>query len=185
MSLIERTVQSSDLSRNPAAVFEAVEQGPVTITRRDGESLVLTMSGQAETEREGLRLAAAVVAASLALSEEPLPERLRDPFPWVEFLNEGDGQAFAVEVVRIARACASVGHFDRLVLTVHAWRATAEAIAGGYTPDDELDWLQAQEPAAQPQRGEAPPETPATARRSRRGGRSTKTGRFVGGSDRS
>jgi hypothetical protein len=45
-SLIPQTVHSSDLSRNSAAVFKAVDQGPVTITRRDGEALILTCESQ-------------------------------------------------------------------------------------------------------------------------------------------
>ena len=40
----------------------------------------------------------------------------------------------------VARACASVGQFERLLISIHAWESTATAIAAGYT-DDELDWL--------------------------------------------
>ena len=41
----------------------------------------------------------------------------------------------------MARACASVSRFDRLVLTMKAWHSTAEAIAAGYTHDDDVEWL--------------------------------------------
>ena len=46
MATITRTVRSSELSRNSREVFEAADQGPVLITRRDGDSLVLTKASQ-------------------------------------------------------------------------------------------------------------------------------------------
>lgn len=51
-AVVIRTVQSSELSRNPASVFEAADLGPVTITRRDGESLVLARSSDVARQRE-------------------------------------------------------------------------------------------------------------------------------------
>lgn len=140
-AVVVRTVQSSELSRNPASVFEAADLGPVTITRRDGESLVLARSSDVARQREGLELAAHLVVASLAPGNVPFEERLRGPFPWVEFLSPDDREQFAREVVDVARACAAVSRFDRLLLTLKAWHSTAEAIAAGYTHNDALEWL--------------------------------------------
>jgi PHD/YefM family antitoxin component YafN of YafNO toxin-antitoxin module len=145
-AVVSRTVQSSDLSRNPASVFAAADEGPVTITRRDGEALVLARASDVDKERQGLELAAQLVAASLAPADVPFVERLRGPFPWLEFLSQQHREQFAAEIVDVARACAAVSRFDRLLVTLAAWRATAEAIAAGYTSDDELEWLD--EPAA-------------------------------------
>lgn len=147
--MVSRAVQSSELSRNPAAVFRAVEDGPVTITRRDGESLVLAKSSDVEFQRRGLELAAQLVAASLS-SDAPFVDRLRGPFPWVEFLAPQDRDTFAQEVVDVARACAAVSRFERLLLTLRAWQSTAEAIAAGTNRDDELDWLDEPHPVANP-----------------------------------
>src|SRR5665811_1943196 len=97
--VISRTVQSSELSRNSAAVFKAVDQGPVTITRRDGETLILTKESDLAHERQGLELAAHLVAASLAPDDVPFVNRLRGPFPWVEFFSPADREAFAQETV--------------------------------------------------------------------------------------
>jgi PHD/YefM family antitoxin component YafN of YafNO toxin-antitoxin module len=140
-AVVPQTVQSSDLSRNPASVFAAADRGPVTITRRDGESLILSKASEVEFQRRGLELAAQLVAASLAPAERPFSERLRAPFPWVEFLKPEDRELFAQEIVDVARACASVSRFDRLLLTLEAWRSTAEALAEGFTPDDQLMWI--------------------------------------------
>lgn len=138
---VSRSVRSSELSRNPAAVFKAAEDGPVTITRRDGESLVLTKSSDAKRQRAGLELAAHLVAASLSPEDQPFEERLRLPFPWTEFLTAEDRATFAKEVVDVARACAAVSQFDHLLVTIKAWQSTAEALASGYTADEDLDWL--------------------------------------------
>lgn len=150
MATTPRSVRSSELSRNSREVFKAADEGPVLITRRDGDPLVLTRASQAERDREGLELAAALVAASLAPEDRPFVERLHQPFPWLAFLSSTDQEAFASEAVQVARACAAVAHFDRLLLTIRAWKATAEEVAIGYTPHDELEWLDAAEPVADP-----------------------------------
>ena len=140
-AVVHRSVKSSELSRNSAAVFAAAEEGPVDITRRDGEGFVLTKASYADGERRALRVATDVVSASLAESGQPLGERLRQQFPWVEFLAADDRARFAEEIVDLTRACAAVGQFSRLLVVFDAWRSTAEAIAAGYTPDADLDWL--------------------------------------------
>ncbi len=149
-AVISRTVQSSELSRNSASVFKAVDQGPVIITRRDGETLILTKESDLANQREGLDLAAHLVAASLAPNDVPFVDRLRGPFPWVEFFSPSDREAFAQEIVDVARACATMSRFDRLLVTVGAWHSTAQAIADGYTPDEDLEWLDVPEPVADP-----------------------------------
>lgn len=140
--ILSRTVQSSELSRNAAEVFRAVEDGPVIISRRDGEPLILSKASEVSRQQAGIHLAAQLVAVSLAPGNVPFAQQLREPFPWVEFLRQSDQDAFAQEIVDVARACASVSRFDRLLLTVQAWRDTAEAVAAGYTADDDLDWLE-------------------------------------------
>ena len=145
-----RTVQSSELSRSPASVFAAADEGPVTITRRDGEALVLTRASAVEHQRLGLQLAAQLIAASLADSSTPFLDRLRVPFPWLEFLSSPDRASFAAEVVDVARACAAVSQFDRLLEVLTAWRSTAEAVAAGYTRDEDLTWISEPAPVADP-----------------------------------
>ncbi|MCF6746255.1 type II toxin-antitoxin system Phd/YefM family antitoxin [Blastococcus sp. KM273128] len=142
---VRRTVQSSELSRNPAGVFAAAEQGPVNITRRDGENFVLARSEDVDRERRAFAVAANLIAASLNQSGRSLGERLRQPFPWVQFLEPDDRERFAAEIIEVARACAAVGQFGPVLVTLAAWHSTAEAIAAGYTRDEDLDWLE--EPA--------------------------------------
>lgn len=140
-SLLRRVVQSSELSRNPAAVFAAAEDGPVDVTRRDGEDLVLMSASRAAGERQALSIAAELVAASTSQDGRALVDRLRQPFPWLEFLAPEDRERFTREIVDVTRACASVGEYSRLLAAFSAWHSTAEAIAHGYTPDEALEWL--------------------------------------------
>ena len=146
-------MQSSELSRNSAAVFAAAEQGPVDITRRDGEGFVLLRAADAAKERQALAVAAEFVTASLSTSEEALSERLRGPFPWVEFLSPSARAAFAEELLAVTRACAAVGQFRPLLVTFEAGRSTAEAIAAGYPPDSDLPWLNDGVRVADPRHG--------------------------------
>lgn len=140
-SVIHRSVQSSELSRNSAAVFAAAEEGPVDITRRDGADFVLTLASDVARERRAVEIAASLVGASLSEEGASLADRLRLPFPWVEFLSAEARQRFADEIVSVTRACAAVGEFTRLLVVFEAWRSSAEAIAHGFTADEDLEWL--------------------------------------------
>ncbi|WP_423185122.1 hypothetical protein [Arthrobacter sp. NyZ413] len=61
---------------------------------------------------------------------------------------------FATEIVEVARACAAVSSFERLFVVLAEWRATAEAVAAGYTPDDQLEWPDDSETVSHPRAGE-------------------------------
>lgn len=135
------TVQSSELSRNSAAVFAAAELGPVNISRRDGVDLVLARAGDVEDERRAVRIASDLVFASLTDTGVSLVERLRRQIPWVEFLSGPDRERFAEEIMDVTRACAEVAQYRRLLITFEAWRSTAVSVASGYTRDEDLDWL--------------------------------------------
>lgn len=130
--MAHRSVQSSELSRNSAAA----EKGPVDITRRDGEDFVLLLASEVARDRRAVAIAASLVGASLATGEAPMTDRLRQPFPWIEFLSPDAREQFADEIVSVTRACAAIGQFTRLLVVFEAWRSSAEAIANGYTPDD-------------------------------------------------
>ena len=51
-------------------------------------------------------------------------------------------EAFARDIVAITSVCASVACFDKALITLRAWRSTAEAITAGCTRDDQLDWIE-------------------------------------------
>lgn len=150
---IEHTVQSSELSRNSAAVFAAAESGPVAITRRDGEGFVLLRARDVAEEQKALRVAFDVLLATLPQDASPIEQQMLRQFPWLQFLTPERREEFADEMVATARACASVGRFSRLLTVYASWYSTAEALAAGITPDDDLDWLDEPEPVGDPRAG--------------------------------
>ena len=139
--VVHRSVQSSELSRNPAAVFAAAEEGPINITRRDGEDFVLSLASAVAQERRAVQIAADLMWASLDTCGAPLAERLRQPFPWIEFLTPEARDQFAEEIISVTRACGAIAEFTRVLVVFDAWRSSAEAIARGYIPDGDLHWL--------------------------------------------
>ena len=139
---VQQTATFSDLLRSPKDVVGAAERGEVTITRRDGEDLVLTTAVSARRNRDGLALASNIIAAAVAVWPESFADRLRVPFPWMTFLSDEEQEMFATELVDLSRACAAVHQFDRLAIAIHAWQSTAEAYAAGVPRGGgDVDWL--------------------------------------------
>lgn len=138
---VSRHATSEDLSRNPTQVFCSADEGPVTISRRDGEQLTLLPSRTIEREHEAFKLVANLAAAALGADGASLPGRLLAHFSWLGFLPIEQREQFSAEIVETTRACASINNFDRLFVVLTEWKATAEAVASGFTPDTELDWL--------------------------------------------
>lgn len=112
--MIEQRVRFSDLSRDSKAVAQAVERGPVTITCRDGEALVLMRKSEADADRVGLALASQIIAVAMTDRPGSFAARLRGPFPWMLFLSEAAQERFAAELVETARACTSVARSEPL-----------------------------------------------------------------------
>lgn len=138
--MLTQTARFSDLSRDSKAVAAATDHGAVTITRRDGEDLILERASVVAHRRAGLQLAAQIVAAAVSEWPDSFAECLKAPFPWIRFLPESYREKFATELVEVARACAAVSVFDDLATTIHAWQSTAEAYAAGLV-GIEPEWL--------------------------------------------
>lgn len=132
--------QSSELSRNSAAVFAAAERGPVEVTRRDGESLVL-MSATESRAREKLFEIASQMVAVATDEQGTLVDRMADRFPWMYALNTTDRDTCARDLVRAARAAFTTRQAHLAVAEVSAWRSTAEAVAAGLR-NGPLEWLE-------------------------------------------
>ena len=131
----------SDLSRHSARVFRSADQGPVEVTRRDGESFVLTRKSEYDEHFTALTVAADLIAASLAPEDVPFEKRLEDRFPWLRFLSATDQTLFAREIIDVARSCAAVHNFSPFLVELTEWQRTAAASAAGFTPAPDLEWL--------------------------------------------
>jgi hypothetical protein len=132
-------VKSSELSRNSAEVFAAAEQGPVEVTRRDGETLVLTTKREASAHERVLEVAAQLIAASLD-DRGTLVDRLAQPFPWIKLLSIEDQAACAKEIIDTARGAFTVKQPLLILSTINGWQNTAAAVAAGWGTI-EHEWL--------------------------------------------
>lgn len=133
------TRRSSDLSKHSAEVFAEAEDHPVTVTRRDGEDLVLMSRREAEGRNRMLEFAAQLIGVAVD-DDGPLAERMSKPFPWMLALSEQDRENCAQNLVDAARASFSTDQPHRVLAEVNAWRETATALAAGLGGDD-VEWL--------------------------------------------
>lgn len=131
--------KSSDLSKHSAQVFAEAEDHPVTVTRRDGESLVLMSQREADAQAELLHIADALIAVSL--QRGPLPERMANHYPWMFALSASDREACARDLLDAARASFATQQPHLAVSLLRSWRETAAAIAAGLGRQ-QLEWLE-------------------------------------------
>lgn len=134
------TRRSSDLSKRSAEVFAEAEDHPVTVTRRDGEALVLMSQREAEARAQLLQLAAQLVTAALD-GDGPIEERLAGLFPWMLALSPDGRAACARALVDAARASFATGQPHLAVAELTSWRETAAALAAGLDAAP-VEWLE-------------------------------------------
>lgn len=132
------TRRSSDLSKHPAEVFAEAEDHPVTVTRRDGESLVLMSQREADARAELLQIAATLI--SVTLEDGPLSERMASRYSWMYALSSHDREQCARDLVDAARASFATQQPHLAIARFTSWRETATAIAAGLGSQP-VDWL--------------------------------------------
>lgn len=134
------TRRSSDLSKHSAEVFAEAEQHPVTVTRRDGESLVLMSQREADARAELLNIAATLI--TVTLEDGPLVERMTSRYPWMYALDAMDREQCAHDLIDAARASFATHQPYLAVAQLTSWRETATAIAAGLGTQP-VEWLTA------------------------------------------
>lgn len=134
--------RSSDLSKHSAEVFAEAEDHPVTVTRRDGEPLVLMSQRENDARAELLHIAANLVTVSL--EDGPLAERMAARYPWMYALAPEDRDRCAHDLVDAARASFATQQPHLAIARLTSWRETATAIAAGLGTGP-VDWLEEDE----------------------------------------
>ena len=132
------TRRSSDLSKHSAEVFAEAEDHPVTVTRRDGETLVLMSQREADARAELLHIAATLI--SVTLEDGPLTERMASRYPWMYALSAQDREQCARDLIDAARASFSTQQPHLAIAQLTSWRETATAIAAGLGTQP-VEWL--------------------------------------------
>lgn len=143
-----RTRRSSDLSKHSAEVFAEAENHPVTVTRRDGEALVLMSQREAEGRARLLEFAAQLITVTLD-DNGSLAERMSKAFPWMLALSPTDRDTCAQDLVDAARASFSTDQPHLAIAELTSWKETASAIAAGLGSTD-LEWLDGDDTVERP-----------------------------------
>jgi hypothetical protein len=140
MSKLIEQVQSSELSRNPLKVFSAAEKTPVTVTRRDGEDLVLTSKSQATSRNEFFEFTAKIVVASCG-ENGTLTERMAGQFPWMLVFDDAGQNQCSKDLVDAALVSMTTHQTQHALIELSSWKDTAEALSAGWfdEPDELLD----------------------------------------------
>jgi len=138
------TRRSSDLSKHSAEVFAEAEEHPVTVTRRDGESLVLMSQREADARAELLHIASTLI--TVTLEDGPLTERMASLYPWMYALSAQDRDECARDLIDAARASFSTQQPHLAIARLTSWRETATAIAAGLDSQP-VEWLEANDDA--------------------------------------
>lgn len=132
------TRRSSDLSKHSAEVFAEAENHPITVTRRDGESLVLMSQREADARAELLNIAGTLI--TVALENGPLSERMASRYPWMYALNQQDREECTRDLIDTARASFATQQPHLAIARLTSWRETATAIAAGLG-SQQVEWL--------------------------------------------
>lgn len=142
------TRRSSDLSKHSAEVFAEAEHHPVTVTRRDGEALVLMSQREAEGRSRLLDFAAQLITVTLDESGS-LAARMTKAFPWMLALSPADRETCAQDLVDAARASFSTNQPHLAISELTSWKETATAIAAGLG-SAEAEWFDNDETVERP-----------------------------------
>lgn len=140
--------KSSDLSKHSAEVFAAAEREPISISRRDGESMVL-LTESAAAEQEALLDVAAHLLAAITTVEGPVEAQLAHAFPWMHALSPAHQAECAHQLLHLAQAALSTGKSTRFFIELESWRESAMAISAGWDKA-ETEWLQTPAPVGKP-----------------------------------
>lgn len=112
----------------------------MTVTRRDGETLVLMSQREAEGRSRLLNFAAQLITVTLD-DQGTLAERMAKVLPWMLALSPTDRDTCAQELVDAARASFSTDQPHLAIAELTSWKETATALAAGLGPVD-LEWLE-------------------------------------------
>jgi hypothetical protein len=143
------TATMTELLRMPRDVVARTEAGAVRITRRDAADLILLRADDLEQVQQGAALVLRIARAALSHGGDMLAG-LRSLYPWTALLSESAMARFAAEMDKLVWSSAELGHFGQLIHTFASWQGTAEALADGMRPDEELTWLDLDEVADVP-----------------------------------
>lgn len=127
------TATFTELLRTPKTVLEHVDEGPVRITRRDGDDLVILRGDELDTLEQGVAFSSVLLRAIGRHSGDAVAA-VRELYAWTTQLADHEVSEYAAEMERLVYAASELGRFERLLRAQSNWRETALAYAEGYRP---------------------------------------------------
>ena len=101
----------------------------MTLTRRDGEALVLMSQREADNRSRMLQLAAQLIKV-VTDDNGPLTERMSKAFPWM-LASPGDRAICTQDLIDAARASFSTDQSHLVLAKLTSWKETATPSAAG------------------------------------------------------
>jgi hypothetical protein len=128
-------VTLSELINHPkdtVARLRASRRRALRLTRRDDEDLLLTTAARAEQDAEVVAAATRVLAAVLrdpGIRAQPLPNLIRDAFPWVDLLSAEEVEEFVSELAAAFEVALELESSAPVVAVLDQWKDAAAAHA--------------------------------------------------------
>lgn len=128
-------VTLSELVNHPkdtVARLRASRRRAMRLTRRDDEDLLLTTAARAEQDAEVVAAATRMLAAVLrdpAFRAQPLPNLVRDAFPWVGLLSADEVEEFVTELAAAFEVALDLESSAPVVSVLNDWKDAAAAHA--------------------------------------------------------
>lgn len=128
----------TDLLRKPKEVLAHIDQGPVRITRRDGDDLVILRGHDLDVLESGVALSSRLIRA-IGRNKGGVEAALTDLFAWTGEFTPRELAAYAAEIEQLVYAASELGTFERLLRAQQEWQETARAYAVGMRPVEPIE----------------------------------------------
>lgn len=129
----------TELLRRPRDVVALTDEGPVHITRRDADDLILMRADDLEQQEKGIALASSLLRATLS-SDGNLTTAFDSLYPWFALLSAVEQKNCIDDVSKHLWSAADLGTYGTLLSRVTGWRTTAEGYASGATAQADFRW---------------------------------------------
>lgn len=129
----------TELLRRPRDVVAKTDDGPVHITRRDADDLILMRADDLDQQERGIAAASGLLRATLR-SDGDLTAAFDSLYPWFALLSPVEQKACVDDVSKQLWSAADLGSYGALLRQVTDWRTTAEGYAAGKTTPADIQW---------------------------------------------
>ncbi|MBD0024006.1 hypothetical protein GII33_01060 [Gordonia pseudamarae] len=137
--MVAATETFTELLRRPRDVVALTDDGPVHVTRRDADDLILMRADDLYQQEKGIALASALLRATLG-ADGDLTAAVNTLYPWFALLSKAEQKECVGDVSKHLWSATELGVYGALLNYVSGWRDTAEGYAGSKTAPADISW---------------------------------------------